>query len=501
MMKFSHQPDKPRADAQYVSRFIDQDFLLSCDAAVELYEIHARDLPIVDYHCHLSPEAIARDHRFANMTELWLAGDHYKWRAMRTAGVDERFCTGDATDREKFQKWAETVSKTLRNPLYHWTHMELARPFGIRDRVLNDETAESIWNECNARLAEPEFSCPGLMRQFDVRVVCTTDDPADDLAAHLAIAADKDFKIQVLPTWRPDKVLALDQLAVPKIFNEYIDRLGVCAGIEISTYDQLLEALAKRHAFFAECGCRLSDHGLENIDVEPYTLVDVRAAFSRLRSGHELTASEAALYRSALLYELARMDHAAGWAQQFHLGALRNQNLRALKTLGADAGFDSIGPALDVRAIARFLGRLDADGVLAKTILYNLNPADNEMIATMIGNFQDGKTPGKIQYGSAWWFLDQLDGMKRQIDALSNMGLLSQFVGMVTDSRSFVSYVRHDYFRRLLCDILGREMEAGLIPRDIELVGGMVRDICYHNARRYFGFDVKGPLDNTSAIQ
>ncbi len=472
--------------------FITENFLLENHAAIRLYHEYARDMPILDYHCHLPPRQIAEDHRFANLTELWLYGDHYKWRAMRANGVPERYVTGDASDFEKFQKWAETVPKTLRNPLYHWTHLELKRPLGISDRLLGPDTASGIWDECNAKLAQAEFSCRGILRQMRVVLVCTTDDPADDLEAHRAIAADRHFPIRVLPAFRPDKALAVESV---EGFNAWVDRLGGAAGIDIRDFASFLEALRRRHDFFHAMGCRLSDHGLEAPLAEDYPESEIRASFARIRSGSPLAPDAIARFKSAMLYEFAVMDHEKGWTQQFHIGALRNTNTRRFRLLGPDTGFDSIADGPLARPLARFLDRLDQQDRLAKTILYNLNPADNEVMATMIGNFQDGQTPGKVQWGSAWWFLDQKDGIQRQLDSLSNQGLLSRFVGMLTDSRSFLSFTRHEYFRRILCNVLGTEIEKGLLPRDFDLLGSMVQDICYRNAVAYFGFEgiVPGP--------
>ncbi|HOM53513.1 MAG TPA: glucuronate isomerase [Phycisphaerae bacterium] len=471
--------------------FITEDFLLQTEAARRLYHEYAEGLPIIDYHCHLPPDQIARDHRFANLTQVWLAGDHYKWRAMRTNGVDERYCTGDASDYEKFCKWAETMPRCLRNPLYHWTHLELKRYFGISDRLLSPATAQSIWDECNAKLAQPEFSCRGLIRQSNVALICTTDDPVDTLEHHQAIARDKSFDIPVLPAWRPDKATAIADVAE---FNAYVDKLAAAADVEINTFDALLAALRKRHAYFHDNGCRVSDHGLETIRAEDFTEKEVSATFAKARAGKPVSPAEAYAFELAMLYHFGIMDHEKGWTQQFHIGALRNNNSRMFARAGRDIGFDSIGDFEVARPLSRLLDRLDRTNRLARTILYNLNPRDNALMATMIGNFQDGSIPGKIQYGSAWWFLDQKDGMEAQIEALSQMSLLSRFVGMLTDSRSFLSYTRHEYFRRILCNVLGNDMTAGLIPDDYELVGGMVRDICYYNAADYFGFEVKKKL-------
>lgn len=463
--------------------FVDDDFLLDGALARELYVGFARDLPIVDYHCHLPVAEIASDHRFATITEAWLKGDHYKWRAMRTNGIPERFCTGDATDWEKFEAYARTVPATLRNPLYHWTHMELVRPFGIRT-LLGPATAREVYERANARLAEPAFTTQGLLRQFRVAVVCTTDDPVDDLRHHAVLAVRDDPDTVVLPTFRPDRATAVDD---PRAWNEWVDRLEAASGTSVGTYEAFLSALERRHAAFHEAGCRASDHGLTHLDPDDWDGGEVAASFGRLRAGWPLEAGEARRLRAALLHELALLDHSRGWVQQYHLGALRNNSARMRRLLGPDTGFDSIGDFPQAEGLARFLDRLDEADRLAKTVLYNLNPADNELFATMIGNFQDGTVPGKLQYGSAWWFLDQRDGMERQIGALSNMGLLSRFVGMVTDSRSFLSYSRHDYFRRLLCGILGGDVERGLLPDDPALLGRLVEDVSFFNAKAYLG--------------
>ena len=466
-------------------RFIHEDFLLDSEPARKLYHDYAAGLPIIDYHCHLIPQEIAADRRWENLTQIWLYGDHYKWRAMRTAGVAERFCTGDATDWEKFEQFARTMPKLLRNPLYHWSHLELARYFGISDRILGPDTARSIYNDANAVLNRADFSCRALMKHSRVETVCTTDDPADSLAEHRAIANDASFDISVLPTWRPDRALAIDDLPT---FAAWLAKLELAANMNIAKLDDLLAALRQRHDFFAENGCRLSDRGIETVEAEDCTHAQAAAIFDKSWSGQAVSPDEVRKYRSFMLHELAVIDAEKGWTMQIHYGALRSANSRMLATLGRDCGFDSIGDWPVAAAMARHFDRLDRIGKLPKTIIYNLNPRDNELIATMLGNFQDGTTAGKMQFGSGWWFLDQLDGMTRQIEALSQLGLLSQFVGMLTDSRSFLSYTRHEYFRRLLCNILGHDLRRGLLPDDIELVGTMVRDICYHNARRYFGF-------------
>ncbi len=461
-----------------------EDFLLETQLAKHLYYDVAKDLPIIDYHCHLSPELIAENHRFRSITEIWLEGDHYKWRAMRANGVNERFCTGDASDWEKFEAWARTVPETLCNPLYHWTAMELKRPFGI-SKPLCAATAREIFDECNAQLRDGELTTQAILRQFRVAVVCTTDDPADALEAHRKLAERPNPETRVYPTWRPDKALAVGD---PVVWNAWIDRLSQTAKTSISSWAGLLAALESRHSAFHELGCRASDHGLNSMDAEPFTDAAAGACFDKLRSGKPVDAGEAAMFRSALLYRMALLDHARGWAQQFHLGALRGTNSRMLRQLGPDTGFDSIGDFSQAAPLARFLDSLDSTDQLAKTILYNVNPSDNPVFATMVGNYQDGSVPGKMQWGSAWWFLDQLDGMEAQMRMLSNMGLLARFVGMVTDSRSFLSYPRHDYFRRLVCRMLGEDVRRGLLPDDRELLGKLVADVCFRNARDYFGF-------------
>ena len=467
--------------------FITRDFLLLTQAARTLYHRYAEKLPIIDYHCHLSPADIAQDRRWTNLTQVWLAGDHYKWRALRANGVAERYCSGDASDWEKFQQWAATVPLTLRNPLYHWTHLELQRLFGIGDRLLNPATAKSIWDEGNAQLATPAFSARGLLRRMNVQLVCTTDDPADTLEHHRAVARDATCQVRMLPTFRPDKAMAVES---PRAFNAWVDRLAAVSGVDMRNWDAFLAALRQRHDFFHRCGCRLSDHGLETVYAAEYTARACQAIFRKLRGGAALTPGEILKFKSALLHEFGVWDHEKGWTQQLHLGVLRNTNTRRFEQLGPDAGCDSIGSFDHGRSLARFLDRLDRAGQLPQTILYNSNPADNELLAAMAGNFQDGRVPGKVQFGSAWWFLDQRDGMERQLEALSNLGLLSRFVGMLTDSRSFLSYTRHEYFRRILCNKLGRELEDGLLPNDLPLLGGLVQDVGYRNARRYFGFNL-----------
>jgi glucuronate isomerase len=466
-----------------MKKFMDKDFVLQTKTAKDLFHNHARELPIIDYHCHLIPQEIAEDKKYDNITQIWLYGDHYKWRAMRTNGVDERFCTGDASDWEKFEKWAETVPYTLRNPLYHWTHMELQRYFGI-NKILSPSTAGEIYKETADKLKSDNYSVRNLLRMMRVEVVCTTDDPADNLEHHKKIRNDG-FEIKVLPAWRPDKYMMVDN---PDSYNGYIDKLAEASGTDISNYDQLLMALRKRHDFFTENGCILSDHGIETMYAEEYTGQQINTIFNKVRSGRSLSMEEILKFKSAMLYEFGVMDHEKGWVQQFHYGAMRNNNTRLFRQLGPDTGFDSIGDYQVGTAMSKFFDRLDTVNKLTKTIIYNLNPRDNDLIATMIGNFQDGSIPGKMQFGSGWWFLDQKDGMEKQMNSLSNLGLLSRFVGMLTDSRSFLSYPRHEYFRRILCNLIGNDVEEGLLPYEPGLLGQMVENICYYNAKNYFGF-------------
>ena len=465
--------------------FISDDFLLHTSAARRLYHEYAAPEPIFDYHCHLSPQQIAENYQFRNLADLWLAGDHYKWRAMRTNGIGEKFCTGDAPDREKFSAWARTVPATLRNPLYHWTHLELKRYFGI-ETLLDETTADAVWEKANGLLATPEFSVHGLLAKSRVKVICTTDDPADDLRWHQEIKKSG-LATRVYPTFRPDKALLVNK---PEPFNAWIAALEKTAGLEINSFSELLVALKQRHDFFHSLGGRLSDHGLENALAEDCTEAEASRVFENARAGRPATPEETIRYGSFLMVYFGHLDHARGWVKQLHVGAMRNNNTRLLRALGPDTGFDSIGDFSQGRALSRYLDRLDSTDQLPKTILYNLNPADNYLFATLIGNFQDGSTAGKIQFGSGWWFLDQKEGMEWQLNALSNLGLLRRFVGMLTDSRSFVSYPRHEYFRRVLCNLLGAEMERGELPNDLDLIGAMVRDICYRNARAYFPLEV-----------
>jgi glucuronate isomerase len=465
--------------------FIHDDFLLQTDAAKQLYHEHAAKQPIIDYHCHLNPEYIARDHSFDNLGQIWLEGDHYKWRAMRTNGVAERYCTGKETsDWEKFEKWAETVPYTMRNPLYHWTHLELKRAFGV-DKLLNPATAKEIYDECTAKLRTPEYSARGLMKKFRVEVVCTTDDPIDNLEHHLALK-EEGFEIKVLPTWRPDKAMAVED---PAAYRAYLEKLSEASGVTISRFSDLIEALRVRHDFFASVGCKLSDHGIEEFYAEPYTQAEINRIFDKVYGGNELSKEEILKFKSAMLHEGAVMDWEKGWTQQFHYGAIRNNNTRLFNLLGPDTGFDSIGDFNVAKAMSRFFDQLDKENKLAKTIIYNLNPKDNDMVATMIGNFQDGSIAGKMQFGSGWWFLDQKTGMEAQMNSLSNLGLLSRFVGMLTDSRSFLSYPRHEYFRRILCNLVGNDVEQGLLPSsEMPFLGEMIENISYRNAKQYFDF-------------
>ena len=469
--------------------FINEDFMLGTETARRLYHEHAEKMPIIDYHCHLVPQQIAENIQFRDITQLWLVdghyGDHYKWRAMRANGVPEEYITGGKhSSWETFEKWAETVPYTLRNPLYHWTHLELSRVFGI-DKLLSPRTAREIFEECNAKLATPEFRGQGLISKFGVKVVCTTDDPADDLRWHKMIL-DNPFGTKVIPAWRPDKAMAIDD---PISYKAYIQKLSEAAGMEIKSYDDLIEALRKRHDFFASMGCRLSDHGLETFYAADYTATEVNRVFTNTLEGIYPDADELEMFRSAFLHDMAVMDAEAGWAQQFHVGAIRNNNSKMFLSIGPDTGYDAIHDLPTAAAGHKFFDKLEMEDKLAKTILYCLNPKDNEVMTTMAYTFNDGTFPGKMQFGSGWWFLDQEDGMRKQINSLSALGLLSRFVGMLTDSRSFISYPRHEYFRRILCDVLGRDIEAGKLPAsELDFIGQMVEDISYNNADRYFGF-------------
>ena len=471
--------------------FITEDFLLQSETARRLYRTYAADQPIFDYHCHLSAREIAENRRFANLFEIWLEGDHYKWRAMRADGVAERYCTGDADPYEKFLAWARTVPHTLRNPLYHWTHLELKRYFGV-DELLDETTAPAIWRRANQALAG-DLCAHDILRKFRVAVVCTTDDPTDDLEYHAQLA-DSDLLTRVYPAFRPDRALRTHD---PAEFNAWVEKLEASANVFIRRLPDFLEALARRHDFFHGRGCRLSDHGLDYCFGEPCTETEAAAIFAKVRGGTAPNPAESTRFASFLMLFFGRLDAEKQWTKQLHLGAFRNVNSRMVARLGRDVGFDSIGDWPQAEALAGYLDRLDRENALPRTIVYNLNPADNYVFATLIGNFQDGSIPGKLQFGSGWWFLDQKEAIEWQLNALSNTGLLSRFVGMLTDSRSFMSFPRHEYFRRVLCNLLGGEMERGELPNDLELVGRMVSDICYANAAGYFAMGVGEDSDKT----
>ncbi|MDR0505213.1 MAG: glucuronate isomerase [Dysgonamonadaceae bacterium] len=466
--------------------FIDDNFILQTETAQQLYHEHAKLQPIIDYHCHLDPRQIAINRQFDNLGQIWLEGDHYKWRAMRANGIDERFITGKETsDWEKFEKWAGTVPFTMRNPLYHWTHLELKTAFGV-NKILKPETAKEIYDTCTALLHKPEYSARGLMKMYNVRLVCTTDDPVDSLEYHIALK-EEGFPVKVLPTWRPDKAMAVE---VAADFRAYVEKLSEVSGITVHCYDDLLQALRIRHDFFASAGCRLSDHGIEYFYADNYTETEINSIFHKAYDGKNLSQEEISKFKSAMMYEGAKMDWEKGWTQQFHYGALRNNNTHLFCKIGADAGCDSIGDRDTAKALSKFLNRLNVENKLTKTILYNLNPRDNEMLATMAGNFQDASVAGKIQFGAAWWFLDQKTGIETQLNSLSALGLLSRFVGMLTDSRSFLSYPRHEYFRRILCNLIGNDVEQGLLPAsELPFLGKLVEDISYNNAVRYFNME------------
>ena len=463
--------------------FLNEDFLLHSEPARELYHDYASTCPIIDYHNHLSPKDIAENRQFENLTTIWLEGDHYKWRAMRANGVDERFITGNAEPQEKFLAWAKTVPATLRNPLYHWTHLELKRYFGVAE-LLNEKSAPDIYKHCTSKLKQNDFRVQPLLTSMKVKVVCSTDDPTDSLNYHKEMASHI-TDLKMLPTFRPDKAYASGHV---ENYNHYLDLLSEVSGITIESFGDLIAALRNRIDYFDSHGCKAADHGLECIgDVNSTQKGEV--IFKKVRTGSQLTAEEQLILQGAVLLELGKMYNEKNWVQQFHIGAIRNNNSRLLNSLGSDTGFDSVGDFSQSRNLSSFLNRMDQTNQLAKTILYNLNPADNEVFATMTGNFCDGSIPGKIQWGSAWWFLDQKDGMEKQIDTLSNMGLLSRFIGMVTDSRSFLSFPRHEYFRRVLCNLLGNDISKGELPNDVKLIGTMVQDICYNNVKNYFEFE------------
>ncbi len=466
--------------------FIHDDFLLNNEPARRLYHQYAENEPIIDYHCHIQPKDIAENRQFNNLFEIWLEGDHYKWRAMRANGIAEKYCTGDTDPFEKFQAWARTVPQTVRNPLFHWTHLELKRYFGI-EQLLDEKSAPAIWEKANSMLASPEFRAQGLLKKFNVKVVCTTDDPVDDLTYHKQLAANPMPHARMLPAFRPDKAL---NVHLPETFNAWVEKLEAASNVEIRSFSTFVDALKKRHDYFHENGSRLSDHGLNHCYADFCSEQAASAIFDKARSGEPATPEEQKKFASFMMLLFGHFDHEKGWVKQLHLGALRNVNTRMLKHLGPDTGFDSIADWPQIETLAAYLDRLNSENSLPKTIIYNLNPADNYALATMIGNFQDGSVAGKIQFGSGWWFLDQKEGMQWQMNALSSLGLLSRFVGMLTDSRSLMSYPRHEYFRRVLCNLLGTDMENGEVPANDEFVGAVVRNICFQNAKQYFGFEL-----------
>jgi glucuronate isomerase len=465
--------------------FIHDDFLLSNETARRLYHEYAEEQPILDYHCHLPPADLAGNRQFANLFEIWLEGDHYKWRAMRANGVAEEFCTGKVDPYQKFLAWARTVPHTLRNPLYHWTHLELKRYFGIEE-LLDESSAQRIWDRANELLATPELRAQGILGRFHVTALCTTDDPTDDLSCHKALAASA-LATKVFPAFRPDKALTVH---LPELFNPWVAKLEAASGVSVASFHDFVGALARRHDFFHQMGDRLSDHGLNWTFADFCDEKDAAAIFDKARRGQAATPAEQARFATFLMLEFGRWDAARGWTKQLHLGARRSNNSRRNQELGPDTGFDSIGDWPQADALANYMDRLDRENALPKMVLYNLNPADNYVFATMIGNFQDGSVAGKIQFGSAWWFLDQKEAMTWQMNALSNCGLISRFIGMITDSRSFMSYPRHEYFRRVLCDLFGRDMEAGELPDSDELVGPLIRNVCYKNAEQFLGLDL-----------
>lgn len=464
--------------------FLDDNFLLHSKTAEILYHDYAKDLPIIDFHCHLPPAEIAGNKQFDNLTQIWLEGDHYKMRAMRANGVNEKYITGDAPDAEKFMKWAETIPYAIRNPLYHWTHLELKRYFGI-DKILNPSTAQEIYTKASTLLNTNEYKVQSLIKNKNVELLCTTDDPVDNLKYHKDIKR-QGFSVKVLPAWRPDKTMAVENIAE---YNKYLDKLSDASGMDISKYQDLIDALKKRQALFHSLGCKLSDHGVETFYPEDFTKSETARIFAKARSGTKLAIPEIRKFKTALLFDLAKMNHDLGWTQQFHVGPLRNNNTRMASILGPDKGYDSIGDREIGYGMSKFFNRLEQQKKLTKTILYNVNPGDNELMATMAGNFNDGSTPGKMQYGPAWWFLDQKDGMERQMNALSNMGLFGRFIGMTTDSRSFLSYPRHEYFRRVLCNLIAADVEKRELPAEMELLGTTVKNICYYNVKEYFKFN------------
>jgi glucuronate isomerase len=463
--------------------FIHENFILGNKTAVKLYHKYSENKPIVDFHCHLSPAAIAEDRQFSNLTQAWLEGDHYKWRAMRTNGISETYCTGNGSDTDKFKKWAETVPASVGNPLYHWTHMELARYFNITE-LLSPSTASAIYEQASAMLQTKEFSTRSLIRKMKAEVICTTDDPTDNLEHHVKLKGS--FEVTVLPTFRPDNIVKTED---PEKFRSYVQKLSQVSGVDIKNFESLIEALDKRHMFFHEMGGRLSDHGLDRFYFADFNASEIDSIFKKLLKGETISIEEAEKYKTAAMLELCRMNHKRGWTQQFHVGAMRNNNARMFRLMGPDTGWDSIGIPQDALKMSKFLSALDDSEQLAKTILYNLNPSDNEMMITMAGNFNDGSSAVKVQYGAAWWFLDQKSGMEKHLRDLAALGLLRRFIGMVTDSRSFLSYPRHEYFRRLVCNYIGEEVEKGLIPDEEELLKPLIEGISYTNAKNYFGFN------------
>ncbi|MFX0004120.1 MAG: glucuronate isomerase [Candidatus Hermodarchaeota archaeon] len=464
-----------------MKKFIDENFLLQTETARALYHEFAENKPIFDYHCHLPVKELAEDICYNNLGQAWLAGDHYKWRLMRSNGIAEKYCTGKATNYEKFEKWAETVPIAIRNPLYHWTHLELKRYFEVDD-LLNPKSCKKIYDHCSKLLQSSEFSVQNLLLKMNVKVVCTTDDPVDSLDYHKKIRNDG-YSVKVLPAFRPDKLMKLENST---LFNNYISQLSDVSSIEINNFSSLIEAVDIRHKIFHKSGCRIADHGILTFWTENYNEEEIERITKKILSGNSLSEIEISKIKSALLYEFARLNNKRGWVQQYHIGPLRNTNTRMFNLIGADTGFDSIGDHIYGEKMANFLDRLDQSGELTKTILYNINPRDNELIASMIGNFQDGSLAGKMQFGPSWWFLDQIDGITKQLNAISNLGLLSRFIGMNTDSRSFLSFPRHEYFRRILCNLIGSDVEDGKIPADIDMLGEIIENICYNNAISYF---------------
>jgi len=465
-----------------VRKFMDDNFLLKNDAAVKLYHDYAKHMPIYDYHCHLSPKEIAENKSFKNITEIWLAGDHYKWRALRSNGIDEEYITGGASDYEKFKAWARTLPYCLGNPLYHWSHLELKRYFNI-DSLINEDTADEIWEKANELLGTEDFTVRSLIKRSNVKVICTTDDAIDSLEYHRQIKEDKDFGVKVLPTFRPDKGLNIENEG----FIQWVEKLSEVSGIKIKSYDDFIDALYNRVEFFHKEGCRISDHAIDDMFFEEAREEEVDTIFKKALKGEKLSQVELAQYKTMTLVKLAKKFSELNWAMQLHIGAMRNNNSKMFKQLGPDTGFDSINDGNIARSLSRLLDKMNSQEGLPKTILYTLNAKDNDVLGTMIGNFQDGSIPGKLQFGTAWWFNDQKDGMEKQMISLANLGLLSRFVGMVTDSRSFLSFTRHEYFRRVLCNLIGTWAEEGEVPYDFDLLGRMVQDICFNNAVNYFG--------------